>query len=74
MRIYRNTPGARIGQGYHPGAIPKRHGLWEHSGRVKPHRKDREPSERVFPDPLKNFAISLDICQNSFTKVVRTAA
>ena len=31
-----------------------------------------EPSERVFPNPLSFFPISLDIQHNSFTKVTRT--
>ena len=72
----RNTPGTRISQGCHPvnlrGPVPKRDGPSQRSGRVKPHREHREPSERVFPFPLKNFALGLEIRNNNFTTVVRT--
>ena len=31
-----------------------------------------EPLERDFSNPLNNFPILLEICHNSFTKIVRT--
>ena len=47
-----NTPGTRIGWGYHPinlkGPVPIRDESWECSGRVKPHRERRGSLQKGF--------------------------
>ena len=71
-----NTPGAKIGQGYHQikpkGPVPKRDGPLECCGGVKPHCKHRRVLRKVFPFPLKNSALGLEIHNKSKTIVVST--
>ena len=47
-----NTPGTRIGQGYHlinlKGPVSKRDELWECSGRIKPHCECRGSPQKGF--------------------------
>ena len=71
-----NAPGPRIGRGYHPinlrGPVPKRDGLWECSGRVKPPLGMEEKGKRFCPILGVFFLLYWEKLRKGITKVITT--